>query len=150
MLKTDSALEKLAGEHAWKFFKQHAEQRMLLFRFYLVLLAGYGAAVARSLELKTFAFLGCLSLFFCFLTCIFWSLDKRTIVLLKISEHHLKVFQDEVAHKINAPTFRMIDISDYKKVKGLSYRRSFNILFSVVFLLTFTIAAFSFYSCKRL
>ena len=74
--------------HAWKYFELHANQRIALFNFFLVLsgfiATGLAAAVqAAGLLLLVGAVLGSLLSLVSF---IFWKLDQRVSFLIKNSE----------------------------------------------------------------
>ena len=77
--------------HAWRYFELHANQRIAVFNFFLVLsgliAAGLAAAVqAAGLLLVVGAVLG---LLLALVSFIFWKLDQRTSFLIKHAEQAL-------------------------------------------------------------
>lgn len=78
-------------EHAWRYFALHANQRMLVFNFYLVLSGLVLAALAKALEGDVappwFSIL--LGIFLAVVSFVFWKLDQRTCFLIKHAEEAL-------------------------------------------------------------
>ncbi|NWB21035.1 hypothetical protein HX824_10525 [Pseudomonas sp. D4002] len=79
---------KISLENAWRFFQLHAQQRMTVFNFYLIITglvaAGIGACVTQE---DTLSFAGgALGTFLSLVSFIFWKLDQRVSVMIKKSE----------------------------------------------------------------
>lgn len=81
-----------AVEHAWKYFELHSNQRIILFNYFLFIIAGLGTAIGVSIQSSSnFAYIGIfLSIFLSITAFIFWKLDQRTSFLIKQSEEVFK------------------------------------------------------------
>lgn len=82
-------LRKETMEYCWNWFQYHAGQRLIVFRFFLIVVAifgaGYGAAWHNNLSgLAVF-----LSLFIALFSLFFWRLDERNRALVNIGEDFL-------------------------------------------------------------
>jgi len=86
--RTNNATRQRALEHGWRYFELHANQRMALFNFFLVLSGLVAAGLAASLqEGSYFITLGIVfGLFLIVISFVFWKLDQRVSFLLKHSE----------------------------------------------------------------
>jgi uncharacterized membrane protein len=87
--------EKLIADHAWNYFTLHANQRMSVFNFYLVLVGLLTAGMVKTFE-KDFPLpiLGSvLGLLLAFVSIVFWRLDKRTGFLINRAENALMVIE---------------------------------------------------------
>ena len=75
-------------DHAWRYFELHANQRMTVFNFFLVLVGLVAAGIATSRQgAQTLALLGVfLGLLLAFFSFIFWKLDQRVCFLMKQAE----------------------------------------------------------------
>jgi hypothetical protein len=85
---SDTELKESALEHAWRYFELHANQRMTVFNFFLVLAglaaAGLAAAVQGS---PRFAVLGIVwGLLLALVSFVFWKLDQRASFFIKLAE----------------------------------------------------------------
>ncbi len=81
-----------AVEHAWKYFELHSNQRITLFNYFLLIMAGLGTAVGVILQASNkFSYVGVFaSIFIIIVSVIFWKLDQRTSFLIKQSEQVFK------------------------------------------------------------
>lgn len=90
---------KVSLENAWRFFQLHAQQRMTVFNFYLIITglvaAGLSACVIQMEELSLVA--GVLGLFLSFVTFIFWKLDQRVSLMIKASEKSIIDIEKKLA-----------------------------------------------------
>lgn len=81
-----------AMEHLWRFFALHAQQRVSVFNFFVVLAGVISAAIGgalqagRPLNVVVIA----LGLLLPLLSFVFWRLDQRNSDLIKISERALR------------------------------------------------------------
>jgi hypothetical protein len=78
-------------EHAWKYFEIHANQRIVIFNYFLVVSGATAAGLATTLQGSSrFAslgvVLGCLLVLVAF---VFWKLDQRVSFLIKRAESAL-------------------------------------------------------------
>ncbi len=87
----DSFLRK----QAWDYFTTHANQRMTIFNFYIVLssvtVTSYFASFKNDSNLASAGWI--LTLLLCFFAFIFWKLDQRNKLLIKNAERALKYFE---------------------------------------------------------
>ena len=82
---------KEAHTYAWGYFALHADQRMRLFNFFLILssliLGAFSAVKGMAVGSKSIALLPLLLVLTAF---IFWRLDERTRRLVKNGENALR------------------------------------------------------------
>jgi len=90
---------KVSLENAWRFFHLHAQQRMTVFNFYLIITglvsAGLSACVIQMEKLSLAA--GVLGLFLSFVSFIFWKLDQRVSLMIKASEKSIVDIENQLA-----------------------------------------------------
>jgi hypothetical protein len=82
----------LAGlHHAWRYFALHANQRMSVFNFFLVLSGLVSAGLATIIQgPQRLAAIGiALGILLALVSLVFWKLDQRVSFLLKLSESAL-------------------------------------------------------------
>ena len=148
---------KEARSYAWGYFALHADQRMKLFNFFLILsgliLGAFPAVRNMAPGTKMVAFLPSFLVLSAF---IFWRLDERTRHLVKNAEAALK-FLDErwpVEPLVEGcpHCLRLFERDDYlvaavkkkwwaKHVVPISYTDSFRIVFLMVGGVGFVLAA---------
>lgn len=131
-----SDMVKFSLSHAWNYFQLHAQQRMTVFNFYLVITgliaAGLGACISQGDKLAPMQ--GVLGIFLSFITFIFWKLDQRVSFLIKRAEDSIASL--ETALETEATLFS--NETQSQLCTGLSlkspwtYGRSFRISFFVV------------------
>jgi hypothetical protein len=75
-------------EHAWRYFQLHANQRMSVFNFFLVLSGAVAAGLAATVQgSQRFSSLGvALGLLLALVSFVFWKLDQRVSFLIKHAE----------------------------------------------------------------
>ncbi|WP_208647492.1 hypothetical protein [Pseudomonas kribbensis] len=140
---------KISLEHAWRYFQLHAQQRMTVFNFYLVITgliaAGLGTCISQGDKLVTVG--GLLGLFLSFITFIFWKLDQRVSLMIKKSECAIISLEKILA----APKVSLFSEDMEPQIKGAfsiiapwTYGRSFRISFLIVGLLGLCFAGNSF------
>lgn len=83
-----SVNSETALEHAWRYFELHANQRMSVFNFFLVLAglvsAGLAAAIQGSPRLAVLGIV--LGILLALVSFVFWKLDQRVSFLIKHAE----------------------------------------------------------------
>lgn len=101
--------EKMVFEHLWRYFELHANQRIALFRYYLVFFSLYVTGTGfllsknnlnRNTEMD---FIMAVSFVFVLITIIFILLDARNRELIHIAEASLQHYENknfEDQHKI--------------------------------------------------
>jgi len=87
MSQTDPSVKDVL-EHAWRYFALHANQRILLFNFFVVISASVSAGLAACLQKGGVFQLvgGGLGMLLVLISFIFWKLDQRTAFLVKHGE----------------------------------------------------------------
>ena len=121
-------LLSIATSRAMDWFKIHAEQRMKLFNFYLIILlamlAGFSAAHEKDLIVVEMM----ISILVILLSTVFNSLDKRTSQLIKDSEKALMEIDRIIRYHTNISTIELADLASDKRGNE-SYRESFRTVF---------------------
>lgn len=81
-----------AMEHLWRFFALHAQQRVSVFNFFVVLAGVISAAIGGALQAgrPLSVVVIALGLLLPLLSFVFWRLDQRNSDLIKISERALR------------------------------------------------------------
>ncbi len=104
--KTNVKDDRLVFEHGWRYFELHANQRISLFRYYIIFFSLYVTGVgfllikSSNLPCKTEnEFITIASIIFILITIIFWLLDCRNRKLIHIAEASLRKFED--VHSLN-------------------------------------------------
>ncbi|MBI1358653.1 MAG: hypothetical protein GC155_00030 [Alphaproteobacteria bacterium] len=126
-LSFDRAIE-IASRRAEEWFKVHADQRLRLFNFYVILmgaaLGGFGAAFGQGLYLLAIA----VSMLVLVVTLAFKRLDMRVARLVKDAEAALGRVDDLVARVTGIEEARLSQAAE-RKDDVKSYRQSFNLIF---------------------
>jgi hypothetical protein len=119
---------EMAISRASVWFQIHADQRLKLFNFYVLIflgsLAGFGTVVKEklySLELG-------IPLLLLLLTYSFKELDKRSAALVKHAETALDVLESKLEAATGLVEVKLIQAAK-KKDGVISYRQAFNIVF---------------------
>ena len=75
-------------EHSWRYFELHANQRMTVFNFFLVLSGAIAAGLAATIQGSArLAMLGvALGALLALVAFVFWKLDQRVSFLIKHAE----------------------------------------------------------------
>lgn len=128
--------EKLASEHAWRYFELHAQQRIAVFNFYIAITGLLAAGIGFSLqqEGKYLYLCSILGFFMMFISIIFWKLDHRVSMLIKNSEIALQCLENNFQN----PSFRILtkDKNDgdlnSSVLSNWSYGKCFRIAFIFV------------------
>jgi hypothetical protein len=107
-------------DHAWRYFELHANQRMSLFNFFLVLSSFVAAGLGASLQLRgAFELLGSvLGLLLAVVSFTFWKLDQRSSFLIRHAERAMAEIEN--AFSISAP--RLFSSEVHLTAKAASYR----------------------------
>ena len=134
---------KLALEHGWNWFKYHAEQRITMVRFYLVIVAasatGFFGAIGPYPEAAAGA-----SLFGFFCSLLFWRLDSRVSYLIKVGEAAISEQETYLASVCDLEKIDIIQRADKKTGHFLeSYSQNLRVLFAITALLYFLATAFA-------
>jgi hypothetical protein len=136
MTSTDKPTE-LMREHAWRYFELHANQRMTVFNFFLVLsglaTAGLATVVQGAGDPR---FLGAvLGLLLALVSFVFWKLDQRASFFIKRAEVALAEVEQSFLHprcrlflgEPDATRAAMVASSPWRR--HWTYGRSFRVVF---------------------
>lgn len=132
-----------ALEHAWRYFQLHANQRITVFNYFIVLsgilATGLASAIQASPRLAAVGVV--LGLLLSLLSFVFWKLDQRTSFLIKHAEQLIKAVEPAVATLFQEEVAKT---EDARKTKGLwTYGRAFRVIFLVMGLVGIAGAAVS-------
>jgi hypothetical protein len=86
-----------ALDHAWDWFKCHADQRIALFRFYVVVVGGLAAGLGVLHQQRENIICAALSVFAAFVCFCFVRLDKRTSDLVRLGERAMRSEERKLA-----------------------------------------------------
>ncbi|HFK3228040.1 TPA: hypothetical protein ACGZOD_005072 [Klebsiella pneumoniae] len=83
------------SEYVWRYFELHAQQRMTVFNFYIaitgLLAAGIGFTLQQGGRFALFTTL--MGVFISFISFIFWKLDQRVSILIKMLSGHSRILK---------------------------------------------------------
>jgi len=132
-------------EHTWRYFELHANQRMSVFNFFVVMSGALAAGVAASLQgSQKLAGVGIvLGALLPLVSFVFWKLDQRVSFLIKHAESALA----EIESSLPAESARLFSLEPTSTtaakqranrwVRQWSYGRSFRLIFVVMALFGF-------------
>lgn len=126
----DTSYLSLALSRASLWFQIHADQRMKLIGFYIVLLAGLITGFATALDNEQYLWLYVITVILFVLTFAFKCLDQRVACLLKDAESALDEIEQEIAAHTPLSLIRLTRAAE-KKSRKLSYRQAFNLVFGL-------------------
>ncbi|RNC84580.1 MAG: hypothetical protein ED557_06265 [Balneola sp.] len=99
---TDDQRKELR-DYAWNYFMVHANQRMSLLRFFLIVTSIFFAVYIGLKNSENSSFnAGLVPLVQSIITFIFWRLERRTRELIKVGEDSLKKLDDEIESKVKS------------------------------------------------
>ena len=131
-----------ALDHSWNWFKHHADQRLTMIRFAVLVAGGIAAGVGYLLKEKQFFLCILLSILGALVSYCFLRLDARTSDLIKVGERALIAIEATLANTLTTPQMYICVEADRKESDFLySYRqniklilRSVIIIYIIVFL----------------
>jgi DNA adenine methylase len=138
--KADQTTLKDMRDHAWDYFALHAEQRLRMFHFFIILQTALVAAMLFAARMnsgsgKHYWIIGGVMMFLSF---IFWKLDQRTKGMIKVSEEALKDFERRAGAAWNIQD--LLPFTNDPQAKGqvgmspwgvISYSKCFGTIFLV-------------------
>jgi hypothetical protein len=140
-MRDDQGASEEVWEHAWKYFELHANQRMSMFNFFVILVGLVFAGLAASLQLSgALGLAGAgLGVLLAGMSFVFWKLDQRTAFFLKHAEQALIAWESRIE-----PTYRLF-VNERSRTaeqdsgrlwsRQWTYGRSFRVVFVVTGLL---------------
>ena len=108
-------LQQTALDHAWSWWKYHAEQRIALIRFSIVALGGVAVAVGWVHQRHEYFLCTLISIFGALLSYCFLRLDVRTSDLVKVGETALEPEQERMAAATGNDAMRLCRFADAQK-----------------------------------
>lgn len=92
-------------EYAWKYFDLHANQRMSVFNFFLILAGLLAASYVNSLtaEVPNYGVCAIVANMLLCVAFIFWRLDQRTAFLIKNAEKALMEAEKAISSEVREP-----------------------------------------------
>lgn len=81
--------EKEVLDFVWKYFQQHAAQRVSYFNFFVLFASSMAAGMISTFQFKAYILGVAIGLLLSFMSFIFWKFDQRNKYLIKISEKAL-------------------------------------------------------------
>ena len=126
----DNALSRAMGS-----FQIHADQRLKLMNFFVILLAGSLALFGSAIIGENYLVEIVVSVSIMVTTYVFKNLDKRTASLVKDAEKALGVLEQRMSDELGMEEIKLIAAAEIKKKYILSYRQSCNILFVLGYVL---------------
>lgn len=139
MTNRNAAPEKSfsAGDHAWRHFQLHAQQRISVFNYFVALSSSLAGAIVLSLFYNADrAFIAGLGgILLTGLSFIFWKLDQRVAAMIKTTEDVLISIEAEM---IQHPDWRVMSLESAATRSAVSsnvltgqwtYGRSFRLIF---------------------
>jgi hypothetical protein len=141
---SDEECEKDAAEvadFAFKWFQLHADQRLKVFNFFLVIAGICVAGFFTAMQAKNSIAASFISLVLVVVCVCFKQLDLRTAQLVEIGEDYLREWLENKNKKIGSTNANLIARADVNR-RCLSYRQVFNILFLIFGLVGFLGAIF--------
>jgi hypothetical protein len=117
-----SEIDKLAFDHAWRWFALHSGQRMQLLNFYFVSLALLLAAYSTALQAKRDVVAGGVALGGVLIVLGCYRLDWRTRQLIVVSEAALNIFETRLASSVGIGEVKLIEAAGHNRARLGSYR----------------------------
>ena len=148
---TDSHFIENGFTHAWRYFELHAQQRMAVFNFFLVLSGLISAALSASIQgpPEHQAFAAALGVLLILVSFVFWKLDQRNSFLTKRAEAALSEIEKLIVHEQGRLFSTEPEATNKKRHSGkflachLTFGESFRVVFLVMALVGFSGAVIS-------
>lgn len=126
--KRDSVRDT-ALQHGWDWFKYHADQRLTLLRYYLILFGAVATAYYSTITDIPFASMGA-AIFGIIASISFYCLDERNAKLIKLGEGVLDKEQEALQEVLSYDEVRIVKLAEENKSKYLgSFRKILRFLF---------------------
>ncbi len=119
---------------AMSSFQIHADQRLKLMNFFVILLAGSLALFGSAIIGKNYLVEIVVGASIMVTTFVFKNLDIRTASLIKDAEKALNVLEGRMSGELVMDEIKLIAAAEIKK-GILSYRQSYNVLFAMGYVL---------------
>lgn len=137
-LKAESVDEahKVALDHAWAHFAYHASQRLVTFRFYLIVVAVFVGAYVKLMSDGPVALAPVIAVLGLIFSYVFLRLDFRNKDLIKLSENVLRIEEKSLESKICYEDINIIKKSDSieskRKLPPKSFGQALKLIFNIM------------------
>ena len=121
---------KFLNSNALEWFKIHADQRMKLFSFYVLILGGFVFLSGTLVTIQKPLFLLLAGIAFLCVSLVFIELDKRISELIKTAEQSLMKIEAHFAIEVELPEVEMVKAAQ-KKNGTYSYSCCFKLILLV-------------------
>jgi hypothetical protein len=118
------------ADFAFKWFQLHADQRLKVFNFFLVIAGICVAGFFTAIQAKNAVAASLISIVLIVVCICFKQLDLRTAQLVEIGEDYLREWLELKNKKLDSANVNLIARADVKR-NCLSYRQVFNLLFII-------------------
>jgi hypothetical protein len=144
-------LQQTALDHAWSWWKHHAEQRIALIRFFIIALGGVAVAVGWAYQQHEYILCAIISIFGALLSYCFLRLDVRTSDLVKVGETALEPEQERMAAATGNEAMRLCRSADAQRGNyPYSYRQIIRVVLGTATALFILIGLVSIFSRHHL
>lgn len=126
-------------DYAWRWFEYHAGQRMVAFRFFLILLAALVLGVTTALKDREFFLVSMLAAFGALISFAFLMLEIRNEELVNVGRNALIHVEDADQSLRAAPALQLLHI-DHSRNVLISHKLWLRVIYLVCIVL-FLIAA---------
>jgi hypothetical protein len=111
--------------------------------FYIVLVAALIAGIGASVKEREYLISASLGLILMFVSLLFFALERRARVLVRIGEAALRTEEDTLANRASNEHLRMIEAANTSSSRAFTYGRIFYIMFVTLGLVGLIVAAYS-------
>jgi len=139
-VEPQQSFNKDAYQVAWNWFRVHADQRMDLFKTFVVITLGLTAGYISLYNLKSYAAACGVAALGFVLSAAFKFLDIRVAALLKFGEAALKAEERRLRTEVGYDEILIVANSQPASLGFLTYRRILNVIYmgaSVLFIAGF-------------
>lgn len=123
------SIRDTALQHGWDWFKYHADQRLTLLRYYLILYGVVATAYYSTITGTPFASMGA-AIFGVIASISFYRLDQRVAKLIKLGKGVLDKEQEALQKELSYDEVRIVELAEGSKSTFLgSFRQILRFLF---------------------
>ncbi|NBD31451.1 MAG: hypothetical protein GVY17_00360 [Cyanobacteria bacterium] len=140
-LTSDEIPEKTI-EYAWKWFEYHAGQRLIAFRFFLILLGAVLVSVRDSIEKEQFFFIGVIGGISFVISLAFLAIEVRNKQLVDLGREALKKIENS-SFKQDYNLLKLAHNSLEERHWLLSYSFWLNSIFILCAILSFCLVGYA-------
>lgn len=120
--RSQDELEDAAREYAWQWFIYHANQRQIVFRFFLIIVGGtVGVYATLTKELNYPDWIYWLGLAIFLFALFFWRLDERSRDLINPSEAYLKNQERNLSQALGDSSIEIANASHDIRISRIAF-----------------------------